>query len=163
MFPLGHLGIGQQMIPARLRNRLSLGLLALGCLLPDLIDKPLYLAQRGGLLAGELSFLGGTRTIGHTLLLVAALALAARLFRSRGLAAVALGALTHAALDLAGDLATTPRTDWKVWLLWPLFGFHFEAPGSQAALHHWLNEEYLYLAGELLGGVLLLAQFIRRR
>jgi hypothetical protein len=163
MFPLGHLGIGQQLIPARLRSRLSLRWLALGCLLPDLIDKPLWLAQSAGLFARHLSFLRGTRMVGHTLLLVVALALAARLFRSRGLGAVALGALTHAAIDLAGDLAAAPRTGWPIWLLWPCFGFRFEPAGSGTVLHHLLNEDAIYLAGEVLGGALLLAEYVRRR
>jgi len=160
MFPLGHLGLGQQLIPARLRKRLSLPLLWLGCLLPDLIDKPLWLAQITRHLPLSLSFLRGTRMLGHTLLLVAALALAAGLLRSWGLAAVALGALTHAALDLAGDLATAPRADWKIWLLWPLFGIRFEAAGDEAVLQHWLSEKYLYLAGELLGAGLLIGQLL---
>jgi hypothetical protein len=162
MFPLGHIGIGQQLIPARLRGRLSFRWLALGCVLPDLIDKPLWLAHEK-LFAGHLSFLRGTRMVGHTLLLVVLLALAARLFRSRGLGAVALGALTHAAIDLAGDLASAPRTEWKVWLLWPLFGFRFQPAGNATVLDHLLHEETIYLVGEVLGGALLIGQLVRRR
>lgn len=161
MFPLGHLGIGRQLIPPKLRQKLSWHWLALGCLLPDLIDKPLWLAQRDGLLGAQLSFLQGTRMIGHTLLLILALALAARLFRFGAVAAVALGALTHALLDLAGGLASTPRTDWKVWLLWPAYGVQFEAPGNESLLRHLLNEEAIYLAGEALGAALLIAQLVQ--
>jgi hypothetical protein len=163
MFPLGHIGIGQQLIPARLRGRLSFRWLALGCVLPDLIDKPLWLVHDAKLFAGHLSFLHGTRMMGHALLLVAALALAARLFRSRGLGAVALGALTHAAIDLAGDLASTPRTSWKAWLLWPFFGFRFQPAGNGTTLHQLLHEETIYLVGEVLGGALLIRQLVRRR
>jgi hypothetical protein len=163
MYPLGHLGIGQQLIPSRLRERLSFRWLALGCLLPDLIDKPLWLAHRAGLFGGHLSFLGGTRMVGHTLVLVLELALLARLFHSRKLGAVALGALTHAVLDLAGDLASAPRADWKVWLLWPAFGFRFEEYGGEAFFHSLLSEEAIYIAGEVLGAVLLFVRWRAKR
>src|SRR5216683_3336115 len=105
MFPLGHVGIGLRLIPARLRSRMRWGWLALGCVLPDLIDKPLWLAARG--IAGDplqLGLASGTRLFGHTLLLVAALAIAGRSLRSVTLQALSLGALTHLLLDLAGDL-----------------------------------------------------------
>jgi len=162
MFPLGHLGIGRQLVPARLRDQLRFRWLALGCLLPDLIDKPLWLAQRAGFLPAPLSFLGGTRMVGHTLLAILALALSARLSRSRGLGAVALGALTHAATDLAGDLAGAPGTDWRVWLLWPFFGLHFEPASYETVYNHLLTERNIYLAGEVLGVALLVGQYVRR-
>jgi len=163
MFPLGHIGIGRQLIPARLRDRLSFGWLALGCLLPDLIDKPLWFAQRAGLLREAFWFLGGTRMVGHTLLALAMLGLLAWLSKSPALIAVALGTLTHAAIDLAGDIAGSPSTDWRRWLLWPFFGLQFEPASYESVYNRLITEPNIYLTGEVVGGFLLLGQYLQWR
>src|SRR2546426_11635705 len=70
LFPIGHVGIGTHLVPHAVRNRLPWRWLALGCLLPDLIDKPIWLvAQWLGAAAGHF---GTARGIGPTALLAAA-------------------------------------------------------------------------------------------
>ena len=156
MYPLGHVGLGVHLIPERLRRGLRFRWLALGCLLPDLIDKPWWLATR-------LLHTGhrGTRLLGHTLLLCAALGLAARLLRLPALRAVSLGAFTHAALDVAGEVLSGMPPIWTGWLLWPLFGWRF--PIEATALEPRVPERAIYLAAEAAGFLLLLLDFVRRR
>ena len=150
MYPLGHLGIGSHLVPRRLRTHWRW--LALGCLLPDLLDKPWFLWME------ELHTPSGSRLFGHTLLFCALLGLAAFLFRSPALRALGLGVLTHLALDLAGELAAGMRPIWKGWLLWPLFGWRF--PVEANALAPPIPERALYLAGEALGLALLLRDLV---
>src|SRR5262245_37964080 len=102
MFVLGHLGIGSWIAARRVRAE-QLGWLLLGTLLPDLIDQPLYyaLSLATGRHGRELGLISGTRTFGHTLLLVAALWL---LLPRRAGTPLALGMITHLVLDELGDL-----------------------------------------------------------
>jgi hypothetical protein len=156
MYPLGHVGIGVHLIPERLRSGLRFRWLALGCVLPDLLDKPVWLAA-SLLHAGPL----GTRLAGHTLLLCLGLLLAARLRDSRALRAVALGALTHLALDVAGELLAGMPPFWMGWLLWPAFGWRF--PIESYALPAPRSETAIYLAAEAVGALLLLLRWRRLR
>ena len=64
MFVLGHLGIGSRLLFS-LRTRLPAGWLYLGCLLPDLIDKPLFYVPLL-VMHQQLPLITGTRTFGHT-------------------------------------------------------------------------------------------------
>jgi len=100
MFLLGHLGIGSWIAARRVRAE-QLGWLLLGTLLPDLVDKPLYYALvfATGRRGAELGLVTGTRTFGHTLLLLVALWL---VLPRRSGAPLALGMLTHLALDELG-------------------------------------------------------------
>ena len=155
MYPLGHLGIGVHLIPRRLRDGLRWRWLALGCLLPDLIDKPWWLWQV------TLARPEATRLFGHTLVFCALLAVAARLLRSSSLRAIGLGALTHVALDFAGEILAGTAPIWKGWLLWPLFGWTFPVEGH--AHPPPISETAIYLAGELAGAALLVWDFVQLR
>src|SRR6266436_5650275 len=97
MFPLGHLGIGTRLIPVRIRDRLPWGWLAFGCVLPDVLDKPVFLAARIARHASllHLDALRGSRLLGHSLfffvLLVAAAAVFPRADRVRAVACGEIG------------------------------------------------------------------------
>ena len=154
MYPLGHVGIGVHLIPERLRKPLRW--LALGCVLPDLLDKPWWL-----LLQVIHAPQSGTRLFGHTLLLCALLAAAALLLRLPALRALSLGALTHAGLDVAGELAAGTQQIWHRWLLWPLFGWRF--PLESNSLRPPISERAIYLVAEAVGLAFLLLDFMRWR
>ena len=64
MFPLAHVGIGTHLVPRSVRDELPWRWLALGCLLPDLIDKPIWLVAQW--LGANLSTLDTARLLGHT-------------------------------------------------------------------------------------------------
>ncbi|MFL5313390.1 MAG: hypothetical protein ACJ79H_23400 [Myxococcales bacterium] len=163
MFLLGHLGIGSWAAARRVRAE-QLGWLLVGTLLPDLIDKPLYyaLVLVTGRRGAELGLVTGTRTFGHTLLLLVALWLLAP--RRIG-TPLALGMVTHLALDELGDvlglffpaLGTRPHPGTISAILFPLLGARFPVSPFRSALEHLASLENAYvLAGEIVG-VLLLA------
>ncbi|GAC1554241.1 MAG: metal-dependent hydrolase [Myxococcales bacterium] len=156
MYPLGHLGIGIQLVPRRLREGLRFRWLALGCLLPDLVDKPVFFWMQETSRGRHPS-----RLFGHTLLFWALLVLAERATRSTELRAVVLGTLTHLFLDGAGELVGGTPSSSLITLFWPLFGPRFPIEGLS---HHMgLSEHALYLAGELAGAALLLWELARSR
>src|SRR3954466_140383 len=95
MFVFGHVGVGRALL-SRWKARLPVIPLAVGMLLPDLIDKPLYYSRLW-------SFVTCTRTFGHTGLLLLALTGFAAALRSRTLAALSAGMATHLLLDCAFD------------------------------------------------------------
>src|SRR5438094_9308608 len=98
MYPLGHLGIGTWILPARVRQALSWPWFAFGCLLPDLIDKPIFLAARVAPHAGpiNLDVLHNTRLFGPSLFLLGLLVLGAASFpRPNRATEVALGDSTQ--------------------------------------------------------------------
>src|SRR5437764_11751702 len=99
MFVLGHTGIGSRMLLGW-RQRLPAAWLFLGCLLPDLIDKPLFYGF------GPTALITGTRTFGHTGLFLLAWALLALILRQPWSTALAAGIATHFALDIALELIT---------------------------------------------------------
>jgi len=164
MYPLGHVGIGMRIVPARVRTVLSAGWLAFGCLLPDLLDKPVFVGARVARRALPDSFdvwldvLRGSRLFGHSLFFFAAVIVAARLTRAGWLRAVAWGVSTHLVLDLIPDLLSGTRLEWPTWLLWPVFGLQFPtittaAPG--------LSEGFVYHVGELVGAALIIVEVAR--
>lgn len=174
LFLLGHLGIGSWAAARRVRAG-QLGWLLFGTLLPDLVDKPLYYALvfTTGRRGAELGLITGTRTFGHTLLLLVVLWLV--LPRRIG-APLALGMITHLALDELGDvlgiflpvLGTHPRPGTITAILFPLLGLRFPVSTFHTALEHLASLENAYvLAGEIAGAALLALQwragvFIRR-
>lgn len=167
MLPLGHLGIGSRLL-GPWRCRFDRRWLFLGCLLPDLIDKPLYyaLSLATGRHAAGLGLISGTRTVGHTGLLF--LLLLALGLRWPALRAVAAGLATHLFLDNLGDLLGPPvpmerRT--ILALLFPALGVRFPiAPFTGLADHLERNLTSAYsIAGELIGGGILLAAWLQRR
>lgn len=145
VFPLGHAFLPLGLIYAlQQRGRLvawDLRLVALGGLLPDLLDKPLTLWVVEGVRHGH--------WVGHTVLFAALLALlAVRVALARPLA---LGVGSHALLD------RLPLTEPAAWL-WPALG-PFPAGGwgepVAALLTPW------FVAGEALGFAVLLVIVVR--
>jgi hypothetical protein len=163
MFVLGHLGIGSWIAARRVRSE-QLGWLLLGTLLPDLIDKPLYyaLSLATGRHGRELGLISGTRTFGHTLLLIAPLWL---LLPRRAGTPLALGMLTHLGLDELGDLLgivfpalhtrSSPGTLHAI--LFPFLGLQFPGIPYRTALEHLSSLKNLYVVSGEIGGAALLA------
>lgn len=166
MFLLGHLGIGSWLTARRVRLE-QLSWLLLGTLLPDLIDKPLYyaLVLATGRRAADLGLISGTRTFGHTLLLVAVLWLA--LPRRIG-TPLAIGMCTHLALDELGDvlglffpaLGTRPHPGTISAILFPFLGLRFPVSPFHSALEHVASLANAYIVtGEIAGAALLAWQW----
>ncbi len=110
MFLFGHLGIGERL--GRLFTKPGTrAALLLGCLLPDLVDKPLYygLVFATGKHAAELGLISGSRTVGHTLLFALLCGALVRGPRGRALFA---GMVSHLLLDLSGDLFGPRLSSW---------------------------------------------------
>ncbi len=105
-------------------RQMDIRLLAIGSLLPDIIDKPV-----GLFFFGE-TFSSG-RIFSHTLLFFVLLAgTGLYVYMKQGktwLIPLAFGTFIHLVLD---QMWRTPQT-----LLWPLFGLHFERRG----IEHWLT------------------------
>ena len=94
MGPVGHLGItlGAAHVSNRAsRLKLNLWLVALSSLLPDLVDKPLYLLG-----------VGDGRYVGHTLLFAFLVAAAVSLKNKLYGLSVLFGAVMHLIFDLGG-------------------------------------------------------------
>jgi len=165
MFPLGHVGIGTHIVPRRIRALLPWRWVVLGCLLPDVIDKPIFLAaarlHRPG--ADHLYLLHGSRLFGHTLLFLAALFVAGAALHSERLRAIGWGVATHLVLDLLPDFASGYFFTFRHWLLWPLFGWGFPPAYGQSAFHGIDREFATYIAGDVLGVALLVRQYVRSR
>jgi len=107
MLFFAHLGLA--LASSRLLPRPDLAFLsalAIGSMLPDIIDKPLGLIIFGSM--------GMGRTFAHTLLFLAILAALSLRLRDRRAAALTLGVLVHLLLD---GMWASPQT-----LLWPLLG-----------------------------------------
>lgn len=157
MFVLGHLGIGSRLLFG-LRRKLPAWPLYFGCLLPDLIDKPLFYGMH--LLHRSWPLIAGTRTFGHTGLFLLALALGAALLRRPWATAIAAGVATHLALDIAGELVTGAEPASSIWLaiFFPAYGVRFPLAHFTTLLEHLsLSAQSGYvLAGELIGGLILL-------
>lgn len=140
-----------------LRQRLPAWPLYLGCLLPDLIDKPLYY----GLLAlHRSSFITGSRTFGHTGLFLIALLLAAAASGRAALWALAAGTATHFALDIATELATGSTPESSIWLaiFFPACGARFPVARFTSLLEHlsMTAENAVVVVGEVAGAAILL-------
>ena len=107
MIFFGHLGLGLTLARPWMGKERSTDPRAVlvGCVLPDLIDKPLYygLSAWTGHSGDALGVISGTRTLGHTLLFLIALLLVSRWGKSRVAWALFLGAFTHVLFDHLGD------------------------------------------------------------
>jgi hypothetical protein len=166
MFVLGHLGIGSWIAARRVRAE-QLGWLLCGTLVADLVDKPLYygLVLATGRRGAELGLITGTRTLGHTLLLVAVLWL---LVPRRIGTPLALGMITHLGLDELGDvlglfvpvLGTRPHPGTITAILFPFLGLRFPVSPFRSALEHLASLSNAYIvAGEIAGAALLASQW----
>lgn len=98
--------VGLALASARLFSHVNLAFLALGSMLPDIIDKPLGLIIFGSPSMG--------RTIAHTLLFLLLLVALASYSRDIRLSSLTWGVLIHLSLDFMWNSPTT--------LLWPLMG-----------------------------------------
>ena len=149
-----------------LRKRLPALWLALGCILPDLIDKPLFYALI--FVHGSApSPLRGSRTVGHTLLFFLVILLVAFLRKRPSTWAVVTGVGTHLALDVVGEAFASGNPESAVWLalFWPLCGWDFPLATYTTMLQHLrvgLLQVYV-VAGEVVGGAILLHSWWRRR
>lgn len=134
-----------QAAPSSLSRRIDYRLVAMGAMLPDLIDKPLAL-----LLRHQIENDG--HIFAHTLLFPLALALPGLFLARRGdprLLTVAVASLTHVLVD---PVAREPRT-----LFWPLLGLDF--PDVRG-----LNRVWLALMDGVAAVVaLMLARWLHRR
>ena len=160
MLILGHVGIalGATQICEAACNRLpsrrigaalrvvDYRFLALGAILPDLIDKPL-----AWLILPDL--LEATRSIGHGLILSTVLLAAGYISnrRKRGnlILSLAMGCLSHLVLD---GMWGEPQT-----LLWPAFGWEFaarERQGLDRYFPHLWGYPWL-AASDIIGGLIL--------
>src|SRR6267143_5031723 len=142
MFVFGHLGVGSWVIARRVRAE-QLAWVLFGTLLAVLVDMPLYYAlvlatcRRGA----ELGLVSGTRTFGHTLLLVIALWL---LLPRRIGTPLAFGMITHLGLDELGDvlglfvpalgIRSHPGTITAI--LFPFLGLRFPVSPFHSAMEH---------------------------
>ena len=168
MFVLGHLGIGSRLVSGLRRKGLPQKPLAwslyFGCLLPDLIDKPLFYGLH--LLHGSWPLITGSRTFGHTGLFLLALLLGAALLRRPWATAIPAGVVTHFALDIAGELVTGAEPDSSIWLavFFPALGVRFPVAHFTSLLEHLMvsAQSGYVVAGEIVGGLLLLQAYRQR-
>ena len=154
------------------RKRLPLGWLVLGALLPDLIDKPLYygLVFATGRRGAELGLISGSRTFGHTGLLLVFLIGMAVWSRSSAWAAIAWGDASHLVLDLLGDayglIIGAGREGPSILhaIFFPALGFEFPVSPFHSVREHLMSVKNGYvLFGETLGLALLVLAWWRRR
>ena len=143
--------VGLALATARLYSRLDLLFLALGSILPDIIDKPL------GLLVFGTPNMG--RTFAHTLLFLLILGAISLRLRDIRLASLTWGVLVHLILD---SMWSSP-----VILLWPLLGGFPPAPylDTLSYLQILLSglEKPEILIPELLGlGYILVLVYLKR-
>lgn len=171
MFMFGHLGIGSKMVYPW-RQQIPRATLLLGTVLPDLIDKPLYYGWvlLVGRASAQQSLISGSRTFGHTLLLLIVVALFALCKRSRVAAALAIGIATHDLIDLIGDqiqlslgwTQPTPGADGIYAFLWPILGWRFPLSMSSLGEHLGQIVNPWILFGEVTGLCILLWDYRRR-
>ena len=157
MFVLGHVGIGRAIVGARARA-LPFVAFAIGAMLPDIVDKPLYYSG----LAPD--FFSCTRTLGHTGLFAGLLIAVGLARRSRVCLAAGIACLTHAALDFALDLRAPWPGSTAVAFLWPFYSthffvFHFDSPADQI-FRLWRPDIVLT---ETIGLGCLIWEYVRRR
>lgn len=149
MLLFAHLGL--TLATARLNGRLDLLFLALGSMLPDIIDKPLGLLLFGSPNMG--------RTFAHTFLFLLILAAISFWLRDVRLASLSWGVLAHLILD---SMWNSP-----VILLWPLLGAfpsvpHLDTLGYLQMLLMGLKNPGIFIP-ELLGfGYLSILVYQRR-
>ena len=143
--------VGLALATARLNNRLDLLFLALGSILPDIVDKPLGLLVFGSPNMG--------RTFAHTILFLIILAAIALCLQDIRLASLSWGVLVHLILD---SMWISPVT-----LLWPLLGGFPMAPHLDAISYLQMLllglEDLGILIPELLGlGYIIIQVYLKK-
>lgn len=160
MFVFGHMGIGKR-LAGPFGARLPTKWLLLGTLMPDIIDKCIFYISSlfVGIETVKMSFLGGSRAIGHTGLFLIALSLFAYIRKSKILAALVMGMATHLVLDNIGDhLQGFNESSATHALLFPLYAFS-KYPFSGVADHLHTFFSPVILGAEALGAFLLFWEF----
>lgn len=113
------------------------------------------------------ALLSGSRSFGHSGLFLLAWTLLALALRAPAIRAIAAGVLTHLVLDIGGELFVGATPDSSIWLaiFWPAFDGRFPVAHFKTPLEHLrLTLESAYvIAGEILGGALLLFERWRKR
>jgi hypothetical protein len=129
MLFFGHIGVGTQLArPFAGRQghfRLNEFLwVSIGTLLPDLLDKSVFYANRAWAFAPEL--ITSSRNFGHTALMLLFLGFTAWVARLRPLALLVLGMATHLVLDNLSDrLNGASPSSAYIALVFPLEGWRF--------------------------------------
>jgi hypothetical protein len=165
MYLFGHLGIGLK-LASPWRKGLSRRLILLGTILPDLIDKPLYygLSWYTGKSGADLGIIAGTRSFGHTAVVLLAMTFTSFVFRIRSLAAVSIGVATHLLLDNLGDRFVSGHDFTLRALLWPCLGWQFPAyPFSGMHQHVGRISEPYFLMTEIAGFLFLCWEYWKYR
>jgi len=177
MIFFGHLGFGLQIAKPlfrhdELKKKRAVGFLLLGCVLPDLIDKPLYhgLSWITGKSGAELGLISTTRTFGHTLVFLFLLFVLARWRKSPALLMIAVGTATHLFVDHVGDtighaiFGSPFPTQYDehgislniVGLFWPFLGNRFPVFPFEHIMQHFDFFRRPHIAvGEVLGLIFL--------
>ena len=162
MLLFGHLGIGLRL--SRPFGRLPVRAVLIGALLPDLIDKPLYygLVAWTGLRGSDLGLISGTRTLGHTGLLLLGVLAVALLFRAHPgragkMAGLAVGMATHLVLDAVGErfLPGGSRSSTLMAAVYPYYGRFAVSPYEGIGEHFQAHLRGFTLTTEALGLLLL--------
>ena len=170
MFFFGHLGIGKKLV-SPFTKKLPVKWVLIGAVLPDLIDKPLYygLSWFEGKRGDELGLISGTRTFGHTAILLLGVTLVAVARKSRWAAALALGITSHFLLDGVSDslqiLGQSPgHSELVLALFWPLLGWHFPTvPYRDLGEHLSIWNRPVLVWGEVIGAILLYLDYLKIR
>jgi len=167
LFPFAHVGIGTHLIPGRVRASLPWRWLALGCLLPDLIDKPIWLVAHfaTGAVDAQEGLFTTARLFGHSVFFAGLLAFAAALMPAARMRALAYAVPTHLLLDVLTDYGLGFRGVWRTWLFWPFGVPSFTSVSIPSLLRAFEPEasSTVYLAGEVLGAALLVWDLARRQ
>lgn len=166
MFILGHLGVGSKIVSPWSKG-LPRAYLFLGTLLPDLIDKPLYYSMvwATGRRGEQIGLICGTRTFGHTALVLLSVTFLSILKKSPRLAALALGIGSHLVLDAIGDQFGEKGKVYELSaLLWPLTGTAFPVLKFTTIEDHLatFSRPFVY-TGELMGLLFLSWDFWQSR
>ena len=166
MLPFGHMGIGSKLASPWSRD-LSKPALLIGTILPDLIDKPLYyiLSFATGKSGAALGIISSTRTLGHTAICLLLITGAAMIWRSRWLAALAMGVSTHLFLDNLGDTLSvyfdthvSGERSALVALLWPFLKANYQfaiAPFANVQEHAQRSFNGVTIGAEIVGTAIL--------
>lgn len=169
MFWLGHMGIGSKLVSPWTKN-LPYRVVLIGTVFPDILDKSLYygLSWMTGKRGADLGLISGTQTFGHTAFLTSLVIVAALVRKSKVLAALSLGMMSHLLIDNVLDhFAAIPDRGLPTTLdalLWPLHGTQFPVYPFQNLQAHLLSihrPEILW--GEVIGGALLFWEIWKRR
>ncbi|UCH90155.1 MAG: metal-dependent hydrolase [Thermoplasmata archaeon] len=151
MFPLGHIGITIGIVllityyKTDWRIKFDIRWLALGAMLPDIIDKTI-----GLLILRE--YIDNGRIYSHTLLFAVILVTIAAFIRSNPTIALGFGSCTHIAFDRMWELPSS--------FLWPSMGWSFpRIDFTPSHLTDILFHDPYTIVSEILGALILLFLF----